>query len=1102
MGVSPQDATCTTVTGKNEGGFAWKIAQEGGQCVLHISGGTGNGNPVTWSSDTYRQGITQIDIDGPMDLASTPGKYFFGNMPNLTLINGLEKVNTARVTDMSYMFAGDSSYTSINFVFGGSTNFNTSNVTTMQSMFDGMTRLSQLIGLDRSTFNTSKVQNMSDMFAGTAFTGLWLNTPNFDTSKVENMSGMFSGMRSLTRLVFRSSSTDPWYFKTSAVKDMSNMFYNCDRLASLDVSGFDTSSVTNMHAMFFNMKAVQALDLRSFDTAHVTDMGAMFDTDNDALGISTDPSKSSLATLRWDSTKFKTDLVTDMAFMFRNCSKLNTLDVSGFNTDNVGNMQQMFYGLSGLATINVSGFHTAKVTNMSYMFNGCTNVNALDVSGFDLGLVKNTDFMFAGCWKVTTLAVEKFNTAKVTSMSGMFSDCRALTDLNVQDFKTTQVTRMNRMFSDDLALKQLNVSHFDTRQVMNMAGMFSGDRSLTNLDVSGFDTSKVIDMSSMFQGLANVPVLDVSAFDTSAVGSLVQDPSCKPAGVGDGNAEYPCGTMENMFDGDAELQGINAGSFNTALVRKMDRMFFGNSKLQRLNLSGFDMSKVTSALQMFSGDNQIKVIVLGSKTRMPVDGSGSSGNSGTDPFYHATNDEGKPWVQVDPAGTWTGFWPQMVGGGYATSQAPRNVPTTYVLQGYVAFGFLPNNPKNSDAASMSGVKGAMDVWAAEPGKSFAMPSCGYQIDGYRFRVWKGVDNKKEYAKGANYTSPDTSGNTMIKFSAQWTKLLPTPIILDSIVQNGHKVNGQFPAIPGKYDSSSSALVRLTIQYGGPLKAGTKLRFYAKPGSNSFGTEEDIKRFPVNVVTFARGSNIPRQGDTMTSSGEYTLPGAVVAGNTATFYLDASTLKFIGTYPEYDWTFTAIAFYSDSGDASNVSESTWEVRAHPLDYAPPVITTSSTSYTLGSTNVNISGTLANLPNGLTLPTKAEGWDRDVSDTPPTLRAPGREPNGRVTVTWPNGGKKTVNEDPTTGQWNVSVPPGMWNGNVSLQAKDALDNESSPDQVELKSPYKPLNGLPLTGNQNLWLRIAVVVAVLAVSLPAVYLSNRHHCERKEKKQAMQS
>ena len=59
-------------------------------------------------------------------------------------------------------------------------------------------------------------------------------------------------------------------------RDMSNMFYSCSGLTSLDLTGFNTSAVTNMGEMFRNCSGLTSLDLTGFDTSAVTNMGNIF----------------------------------------------------------------------------------------------------------------------------------------------------------------------------------------------------------------------------------------------------------------------------------------------------------------------------------------------------------------------------------------------------------------------------------------------------------------------------------------------------------------------------------------------------------------------------------------------------------------------------------------------------------------------------------------------------------------------------------------------------------------------------------------------------------------------------------------------------------
>ena len=104
-------------------------------------------------------------------------------------------------------------------------------------------------------------------------------------------------------------------FDTSAVTDMSNMFYGCN-FTTIDLTSFNTSAVTNMMYMFKYCNRLTTLDLSNFDTSSVTSMGGMFD----------------------------------------NCDRLTTLDLTSFNTSAVTNMMYMFYDCANLTSI--IGTHT------------------------------------------------------------------------------------------------------------------------------------------------------------------------------------------------------------------------------------------------------------------------------------------------------------------------------------------------------------------------------------------------------------------------------------------------------------------------------------------------------------------------------------------------------------------------------------------------------------------------------------------------------------------------------------------------------------------------------------------------------------------------
>ena len=275
----------------------------------------------------------------------------------------------------------------------------------------GSEKIQKFLELDLSNFNTSQVTSMYSMFLD-MFYLTTLNLSSFDTSNVTNMSYMFYGMSNLTTLDLSS-------FNTSKVIDMSGMFFYIYNLTTLDLSNFDTSNVTNMEAMFNRMPELTSLDLSNFDTSKVTDMSAMFFN------------TSNLTTL--NLSNFDTSNVTDMGSMFYGTSNLTTLNLSSFDTSSVTDMSYMFYGMSNLTTLNLSSFDTSKVTDMSAMFSNMSNLTTLDVSNFNTSQVTSMYGMFY--LKDEDILKDKlekiyvnndFNTAKLTDFSRMFKNRKKL----------------------------------------------------------------------------------------------------------------------------------------------------------------------------------------------------------------------------------------------------------------------------------------------------------------------------------------------------------------------------------------------------------------------------------------------------------------------------------------------------------------------------------------------------------------------------------------------------------------------------------------------------------------------------------------------------
>ena len=272
-------------------------------------------------------------------------------------------------------------------------------------------KFKNILEIDLSNFDTSKVTNMGSMFVGMRSLTT-LNLSNFNTSNVTNMNRMFSSMPNFTTL-------DLSHFDTSQVMDMSGMFSGMSGLTTLDLSNFDTSKVTNMGSMFESMSSLTMLNLSNFNTSNVTNMNRMF---SDMSGLTT-----------LDLSNFDTSKVTNMHKMFSGMSDLTTLDLSNFDTSKVTSMGGMFESMSSLTTLNLSNFNTSQVADMSYMFSGMSDLTTLDLSNFDTSKVTEMYAMFSLEDKdMLKDKLEKiyvnndFDTAKLTNFMKMFKNRKKL----------------------------------------------------------------------------------------------------------------------------------------------------------------------------------------------------------------------------------------------------------------------------------------------------------------------------------------------------------------------------------------------------------------------------------------------------------------------------------------------------------------------------------------------------------------------------------------------------------------------------------------------------------------------------------------------------
>ena len=456
----------------------------------------------------------------------------------------------ARPTSCSHWFKDCIYLTRIEGIW----NLNTENVTDMNSMFLGCSRLSSL---DLTNFDTGNVTDMSRMFSGCRdLTSL--DVTNFNTEKVTDMSCMFQNCYDLTSL-------DVTNFNTEKVTDMCRMFFGCHKLTSLNVSKFNTTEVTDMSDMFEDCYALTSLDLTNFDTGKVKDMLFMF------YGC------SALTTI-YASNKFVTDKVTDNGSkMFYGCKNLkgyddSKIDYNYANCSPTGYFTSeceyaVFDNATGTLTFRYKGAKPEGAYGLNEGRNlpdwnnlGTTVKKVVFDASFASARPTNCYGWFKDFTNLTTIeGFEYLNTENVTNMTGVFNGCSALTSLDLTNFNTAKVTDMKLLFANCSALESLDLSMFNTENVTSMPSMFNGATNLKTLNVSNFNTEKVNNMGHMFANCPNLTSLDLSSFNTKGV-------------------EY----VDNIFKNCSNLTTIYASenfAFGSGLKNGAD-MFLGCDKLK------------------------------------------------------------------------------------------------------------------------------------------------------------------------------------------------------------------------------------------------------------------------------------------------------------------------------------------------------------------------------------------------------------------------------------------------------------------------------------------------------------------------------------------
>lgn len=224
------------------------------------------------------------------------------------------------------------------------------------------------------------------------------NTDLLDTRNATTMADMFNFDQKLANI-----SVTTW--NVSKVTDMSNMFYCCDSLPSIDLKP-NTCTAKDGSGQY-----------TAWNTASLKNTSGMFmdyGGENHAL--------TTVNTTGWDTSKLE-----DTSYMFMECRGLTAVKgIESWNVSSLKTANNMFQDCQSLQTINVSDWNTASLENTSVMFSSCHSLRSIDITKWDMSKVTKSNAMFSYCKSFTELTLPKSLTVIGSYFAG---NCPKLTTI-------------------------------------------------------------------------------------------------------------------------------------------------------------------------------------------------------------------------------------------------------------------------------------------------------------------------------------------------------------------------------------------------------------------------------------------------------------------------------------------------------------------------------------------------------------------------------------------------------------------------------------------------------------------------------------------------
>ena len=297
--------------------------------------------------------------------------------------------------------------------------------------------------------------------------------------------------------------------------DCEGLFRDCTDITNLDFTSFYVDRVKSMENMFLNCKKLKEIKFNNksatnFKNGHnIKTLKSMFEGCSDLMGVN----------LQYLTT---TSILTDTSGMFRNCSRIASINITGLDTSAVTDMRYMFGMENGKENKSLTNLDTSHLTAgnalkyVDSMFKNCQYLKGLDLRGFtNCTALQSINSWFYNCHRLSYIDLSNFETStNLKDSSFAFYYCSRYTGDNVRSTTAGAAifAKGKWIFADDVTTDD---NTFEYCRV-NLYGLMYKNTNALWYDEANHKVSK-----SSFAGGIKYAKGDIRHFDIQKQGELI-----------------------------------------------------------------------------------------------------------------------------------------------------------------------------------------------------------------------------------------------------------------------------------------------------------------------------------------------------------------------------------------------------------------------------------------------------------------------------------------------------------------------------------------------------------------------------------------------------